>query len=67
MEKPNRRDPAVTYRVKLTAELTGLTPNAIYKIIRGDRNNESVFETYMEIQERQNELLKAVKNLVPFN
>ena len=67
MKKPNKRDAENAFRVKRTAELTGLKKDAIYKIIRGDRENEEVFTTYMELLERDNALLAEVKKLVPFN
>jgi hypothetical protein len=67
MEKPNKRDAETAYRVKRIMEITGLTKDAIYKIIRGDRENEEVFSTYMDLQERDNALLAEVKKLVPFN
>ena len=61
MKKPNKRDAENAFRVKRTAELTGLKKDAIYKIIRGDRENEEVFTTYMELLERDNALLAEVK------
>lgn len=67
MKKTNKRDAEVAYRVKRTAEITGIKTNAVYKIIRGDRKNETVFTTYMELMERDNALLAEVKKLVPFN
>ncbi len=66
MEKPNKRSAEVAFRVNRVAEITGLKPNTIYKVIRGDRENEEVFTTYMELLERDNALLEEVKKLVPF-
>lgn len=66
MEKPNKRDPEIATRVKRTAALCDIKPNTIYKIIRGDRENEKAFTVYMELQERESEMIKAVKALVPF-
>lgn len=67
MKKPSERNSEIAWRVKRTAEITGLKPNTIYKIIRGDRENEEVLTTYMELWERDNALLEEVKKLVPFN
>ena len=67
MKKPNERNAELAFRVKMVAEITGLKPNGIYKILRGDRKNEEVFTTYMELLERDNLLLQEVKKLVPFN
>ena len=67
MKKPKQRSSENAFRVKRVAEITGLKPNSIQKIIRGDRENEEVFTTYMELLERDNALLAEVKKLVPFN
>ncbi len=67
MKKPNQRSAEIAYRVKRTAEITGLKSNTVYKIIRGDRENEEVLTTYMELWERDKVLLSEVKKLVPFN
>lgn len=67
MNKPNKRDAEMAYRVKRVAELTGKNPASVYRILRGDRNNEEVFTTYMELLERDNQLMEEVKKLVPFN
>lgn len=67
MNKPKKRDAEMAFRVKRVAELTGVTTDLIYKVLRGDRNNEEVFTTYMELKERDNKLLDEVKKLVPFN
>ena len=67
MKKPNKRSAENAFRVQRVAEITGLKPNSVEKIIRGDRENEEVFTTYMELLERDNALLDEVKKLVPFN
>lgn len=67
MKKPNQRSSEMAFRVKRTADITGKKPDTVYKIIRGDRENEEVFTTYMELLERDNALLEEVKKLVPFN
>ena len=67
MKKPNERSAENAFRVKRTADLTGMNATSVYRIIRGDRENEEVFTTYMELLERDNALLAEVKKLVPFN
>ena len=66
MKKPNKRDSEMAYRVKRVAELCKKEPASVYRILRGDRSNEEVFTTYMELMERDNALLDEVKKLVPF-
>lgn len=66
MKKLNQRSSENAFRVKRVAEITGLKSNSVEKIIRGDRENEEVFTTYMELLERDNALLAEVKKLVPF-
>lgn len=65
MEKTNppktkRRDVAT-----LTAEIHGVTADYVRKVIKGDRENEAILATYMEIVEQDNKLIQAVKNAVP--
>lgn len=71
MENNNKEELKRALRVKTTAELTGVSPNHVNKILRGDRENETVVETYMTLVEiepyYENALIQAVKKLVPFN
>jgi hypothetical protein len=67
MKNTKERSAEKAYRVKRTAEITGLKPDTVYAIIRGDRENEEVFTTYMELKERDDLLLQEIKKLVPFN
>ena len=57
-----RRDVA-----SLVAEIHGVTADHVRKVIRGDRENEEIVLTYMEILERDSMLLIAVKKAVPFD
>ena len=66
MKNTKKRDAEMAYRVKRVAEICGVKIPSVYKILRGDRNNEEVFTTYMELRERDNKLLDEVKKLVPF-
>jgi hypothetical protein len=61
--------------VKKVAAKHGLTKWAVYKIIRGDRQNDAVFADYMELKQivdniehlQDNPLMEAVLAAVPFN
>ncbi|MGN6601203.1 MAG: hypothetical protein ACTHK8_02065 [Ginsengibacter sp.] len=66
MKVPKKRDAETAWRVQRTADITGITEPSVYRILRGDRKNEEVFTTYMELWERDNQLLEEVKKLVPF-
>jgi Ulp1 family protease len=49
------------------ADIHGVTPDHVRKVRRGDRVNQSILNTYMELLEGKNKLIQAVKELVPFN
>lgn len=61
--------------VKKVAAKYGLSKDAVYKIIRGDRQNDDVFADYMAMKEiadniekiQDNPLMEAVLAAVPFN
>ncbi len=55
------------WRVKRTAEITGLKTDTVYKIIRGVRENENVITIYMDLLDGDRTLVNEVKKLVPFN
>ena len=57
-----RRDVAT-----LVASIHGVTADHVRKVIRGDRENDQILATYMQIIENDNLLLQAAKNIVPFN
>jgi hypothetical protein len=57
-----RRDVAT-----LVARIHGVTADHVRKVIRGDRENDQILGTYMQIIENDNLLLQAAKNIVPFN
>ena len=50
----------------LVAEIHGVTADHVRKVVRGDRENEQILATYMQIVENDNMLLKAAKDIVPF-
>ena len=57
-----RRDVAT-----LVAHIHGVTADHVRKVIRGDRENDLILATYMQIIENDNLLLQAAKNIVPFS
>jgi hypothetical protein len=57
-----RRDVAT-----LVAGIHGVTADHVRKVIRGDRENDQILATYMQIIENDNLLLQAAKKIVPFN
>lgn len=64
--KTSKKDSGVATRVKRTAELCGVTPRQVYRVIQGEQVNESVLRVYMQLFEGENLLLAAVKQAVPF-
>lgn len=52
--------------VALVAEAHRVSPRYVRYVIAGDRENEEILATYMEIVEQDNLLLQAVKAAVPF-
>jgi hypothetical protein len=55
-----RRDVAT-----LVARIHGVSDNYVRKVLRGERENEAIFSTYMEIIEQDNLLIEAVRKAVP--
>lgn len=50
-----------------TAELAGVSTRTVQRVLSADQENEKVLSIFMTISEGHNKLLKAVKELVPFN
>ncbi|WP_158085295.1 hypothetical protein [Niastella vici] len=51
----------------LVAEIHGVTADHVRKVVRGDRENQEILATYMQIIKNDNLLLQAVKNVIPEN
>ena len=62
----SKKDNLRTLSVKKVADMWGVQTNYVYKVIRGEREHEGIFTTYMEMLEGHNELVEKVKELVPF-
>lgn len=71
--KTTVRDPEKIFLVNKVAFLHKVSPRYVNYILAGMRNNDEIFMTYMDLQEgiktlvEENELLLAVKKLVPLN
>lgn len=55
-----RRDTAA-----IVAQIHGVSKRYVHYVINGERENEKIMETYMEILEQDNKLLEAVRKAVP--
>lgn len=67
IEKRKQRNALEAARIQRTSEITGVSVRMVQMVVKGDRKNEEVFTTYMTLYEGENELVKAVKELIPFN
>lgn len=72
MTNRRTRDAELASRVKKIADKRGVSRNHIYKVLRGDRENEAILSDFMELQEQEDELWKRlmhkqVNDLVPFD
>jgi hypothetical protein len=67
MEKTKKRDSAKAARVQKVANMAGVSIRQVYRVINGDQDNEDILSAYMELLEGENQLLVAVKELIPFN
>ena len=67
MQKNKKRDAEKTARVVKIARISKLSTDTVYKVLKGDRENNKVLEAYMMYAEGENKLLEAVKQMVPFN
>jgi predicted transcriptional regulator len=71
MENNSNRDSVRAARIKRTAEICGVSPSMVQKVLRTDRTNDKVEIVYFSIvdadNETDNKLKEAVKQLVPFN
>jgi predicted transcriptional regulator len=67
MKNPIERDSANAARVKKVADIAGVTERYVRLVLTGERKNSYIMSLYMHLQEGETLLLKAVKELVPFN
>ena len=67
MKSNIKRDTRRAATILDTAEVMGVSPNHVQKILRMDRENDQVVNVFMELTERKNLLIEEVKKLIPFN
>ena len=66
------RDTLKPWIVKEVARMYGVTNDQVYRVMRDNRNNQKIFESYMTILEgamavaQKEAMLTAVTRLVPF-
>ena len=65
MEKNNRQVIKRRDTATLVAAINGVSVRYVRYVINGERQNEKIMETYMEILEQDNKLLEAVRKAVP--
>lgn len=54
----------ITYYIKKTAEICGVSERHVRFVVNGERENETILKTYMELNEGANKLIQSVKKLV---
>lgn len=67
MDNSNSRDIIRAANIKKTAEIVGVSPRFVNYVLNGDRESEDVLSVFMLLQEGENKLLQAVKELLPFD
>lgn len=76
MKNTIKRDSETATRVKRTAEICGLSPRQVYRVIFGYQVNEEVMKVYIHLEElekaavdiaKKTSLVKAVEAAIPFN
>lgn len=65
MKNNSKRDIKKAATVVETAELVGVSPSMVRKVLNTDRKNDTVEMVFMELTERKNLLLEEVKKLIP--
>ncbi len=68
--KTRKMDKELEFLAPKVACIARKSVSLVKKVIRDERRNDHILDTYMElketIDEKENELLRAVKELVPF-
>ena len=60
------KDSEKTFLVKKVADMHKVSERYVYYILSGERENDEIFKTYMDLKEGNNELAESVKKLIPF-
>ena len=66
MQKKGRKDTKKAAIVMKVADLAGVSTDYVYKVLRGDRDNEKIMTAYFEIEHGENLLVQEVRRVVGF-
>jgi hypothetical protein len=64
-DKTNIRDVEKSFLVKRVAELHHVSRRYVYYVLNGDRDNDEIFKTYMDLKEGNKALAEEAKKLIP--
>lgn len=59
----NKRDDTAA----IIARIHGVSARYVRMVAAGERNNDAILSSIIEMKQGKNELIEAVKKLVPFN
>jgi hypothetical protein len=65
MGKPNRRGKRRSDTATIVAELKGVTPRYVRMIRNGERENEEILATLIDLEQGQSKLIKELTRIVP--
>lgn len=65
MEKKVKRDTVRAAKIKLTAEIAGVSDRQVQRVLNAEQENETVVLAFMEIDQGLNKLVQEVKRIVP--
>lgn len=60
IKKTPIRNSEIATRVKRTAEICGTSSRQVYRVIVGDQINENIMSVFMQFQEAEALLIKAI-------
>jgi hypothetical protein len=67
MKNNSKRDTRRAATTIETAEVVGVSPRSVRRVLEQKQENETVLNVFMFLEEGKTELLKAAEKLVPFN
>lgn len=65
MEKKGTRDTVRAAKIKLTAQIAGVSDRQVQRVLNAEQENETIVMAYMEIDHGLNKLVQEVKRIVP--
>lgn len=65
MPKPTKKQVKRRDVARLVAQVHGVTPRYVRMVMNGERENEAIMDTFMEIVEQDNMLLEAIQKAAP--